>query len=134
MDDAGLTAFGEFARELNMPQDAAQAMLNKLAPAMAQRQAAQIDAAKAQWKAELQADKDLGKPENRAIAKTALDKFGTPELQQLLEGSGLIDHPEIVRAFFRAGQAISPDKVFSGRQTQQAGPSVAQRMYPNMNP
>lgn len=134
MNDAGLQAFGEFARELDLTQDAAQTMLDKLAPAMAKRQAEQLTELKAQWNATLAKDAELGKPENRAIAKTALDKFGTPELQQFLTDSGLIDHPELVRAFYNAGKAISPDTVVVGRQTQAAGPSAAQRLFPNMNP
>jgi len=135
MDDAGLTAFGEFAKGLNMTQEAAQAMLDKLAPAAAQQQAARLAAARQEWQTALKADPELGKPENQAVVKEALTKFGDAELTDLLEGSGLIDHPAIARAFLKAGRAISPDKVLTGRQPGQSPTaSVAQRLYPNMNP
>lgn len=135
MDDAGLTAFGEFAKGLNMTQEAAQAMLDKLAPAAAQQQAARLAAARQEWQTALKADPELGKPENQATVKEALTKFGDAELTDLLEGSGLIDHPAIARAFLKAGRAISPDKVITGRQPGQSPhASVAQRLYPNMNP
>lgn len=135
MDDAGLKAFGEFAKGLNMTQEAAQAMLDKLAPAAAQQQAEQLAALRKEWQTALQADPELGKPENLAAAKEALTKFGDAELNTLLEGSGLIDHPAVVRAFLKAGRAISQDKVITGRQPGQSpNASVAQRLYPNMNP
>lgn len=135
MDDAGLTAFGEFAKGLNMTQDAAQAMLDKLAPAAAQQQAARLAAMRQEWQTAIQADPELGKPENQAVVKDAITKFGDAELTDLLEGSGLIDHPAVARAFLKAGRAISPDKVITGRQPGQSpNASVAQRLYPNMNP
>lgn len=135
MDDAGLTAFGEFAKGLNMTQDAAQAMLDKLAPAAAQQQAARLAAMRQEWQTAIQADPELGKPENQAVVKDAITKFGDAELTDLLEGSGLIDHPAVARAFLKAGRAISPDKVITGRQPGQSPhASVAQRLYPNMNP
>lgn len=135
MDDAGLTAFAEFAKGLDLSQDAAQAMLDKLAPAAAKRQADQVAALRAEWKAQTSADAELGKPENLAVVKEAMTKFGDPELHELLEGSGLIDHPAIVRAFLKAGRAISQDTVMPGRTPgQSAHASVAQRLYPNMNP
>lgn len=135
MDDVGLTAFGEFAKGLNMTQEAAQAMLDKLAPAAAQQQAARLAAARQEWQTALKADPELGKPENQATVKEALTKFGDAELTDLLEGSGLIDHPAIARAFLKAGRAISQDKVVAGRQPGQSPhASTAQRLYPNMNP
>ena len=135
MDDAGLTAFAEFAKGLNLTQDAAQSMLNQLAPAAAKRQAEQLAAMRAEWQGQTKADPELGKPENLAVVKEALTKFGDAELNELLEGSGLIDHPAIVRAFLKAGRAVSQDKVVTGRTPGQSPhASVAQRLYPNMNP
>lgn len=135
MDDVGLKAFGEFAKGQNMTQEAAQAMLDKLAPAVAKQQAERLAAMRQEWQTTLKADPELGKPENQATVKEALTKFGDAELTDLLEGSGLIDHPAIARAFLKAGRAISQDKVITGRQPGHSpNASVAQRMYPNMNP
>jgi len=72
--------------------------------------------------------------ESLGTAKKALDAFGTPELQTLLNESGLGNHPEIIRFMVRAGRAISQDTfVPAGRQ---AGEGDARRLYPNskMNP
>lgn len=135
MDEASLKAFGQFAKDLNLSQAAAQAMIDKLAPVAAQRQAEQIAAMRAEWKNALAADPDLGKPENQGAVKAAIDKFGSPELTQLLETSGLIDHPAIARTFLNVSRAVSNDKVITGRQPGTSpNATVAQRMYPNMNP
>ena len=73
------------------------------------------------------ADKEFGGEkldENLAIAKTALDKFATPEFTKLLNDTGLGNHPEVLRVFVRAGKAISPDSVIPGK----AAPSPADRL------
>lgn len=105
--------YSEAARELNLPQEAAQKMLDKVVPTILQQQAQQIEAVKTQWADSSRADKEFGGEkiaENLAVAKKALDQFGTPELRTLLEQSGLGNNPEVIRFMFRAGKAISEDK------------------------
>lgn len=136
-DDAVLGAFSEVAKELNLPQDQAQKVLDKMAPVIAARQAEQFQAARAEWGEAAKTDKEFGGEkltENLGVAKKALDTFATPELRALLDASGLGNHPEVIRVFYRAGKAISEDRFVGGKQGQQAQQSVAQRMYPNMNP
>jgi hypothetical protein len=138
MDESGLTSFSELAKDLNLTQDAAQAMLAKMAPAMQARQADVKQAAMAEWGTQSKGDAEFGGAkltENVALAEKALKQFGTPELSTLLKESGLGNHPEIIRAFYRAGKAISEDGSFVNGATKGAGnESAAQRMYPNMNP
>lgn len=43
---------------------------------------------------------------NIKTAIKALDAFGTDELKALLNESGLGNHPEIIRAFYRVGRAM----------------------------
>lgn len=137
MDDAGIASFGEFAKELNLTQEAAQAMLGKLAPAMQARQAQARGETMAQWETQSKTDKEFGGAkltENIAVAQKALAQFGSPELNTLLRESGLGNHPEIIRAFYRAGKAIGEDTFVSGERKSNTAQSPAQRMYPNMNP
>lgn len=59
-----------------------------------------------QWVSDAQRDQEFGGDklaENLGIAKQALDAFGTPQLTQLLNDSGLGNHPEVIRAFYRIG-------------------------------
>lgn len=131
-------AFSEVAKELNLSQDAAQKILDKMTPTLAAQQAEAVKAVQAQWTESAKTDKEFGGEklaENVAIAKKALDTFGSDELRTLLNESGLGNHPEIIRAFYRAGKAISEDTFVGGNKGPAAGnKSVAQQMYPNMNP
>lgn len=136
-DDAVVGAFSEVAKELNLTQDAAQKVLDKVAPVMAARQSEQIEAARTAWAESAKVDKEFGGDnlaENLAIAKQGLETFGTPELRALLNESGLGNHPEVIRVFYRAGKAISDDRIVTGASGSATTQTTAQRMYPNMNP
>lgn len=112
LDSETISAFAEVAKELDLPQEAAQKILDRMAPTMAQRQQAQIEAIRSEWVAASQADKEFGGEkiaENLSTARKALDQFGSPELRALLNESGLGNHPEVIRMFYRAGKAISED-------------------------
>lgn len=128
-------AFSEVAKELNLSQDDAQKVIDKIAPAFAERQANALAQASTAWAESAKTDKEFGGdklPENLAVAKKALDTFGTPELRTLLNDSGLGNHPEIIRAFYRAGKAISEDR-FVGGGAKDASIDPAKRMFPSMN-
>lgn len=135
MDGKGIGAFSEVAKELNLTQDAAQKVLDKMGPVIAGRHAEALTQAKAQWVEAAQTDKEYGGDklsENLAVAKKALDTFGSPELRTLLNESGLGNHPEIIRAFFKAGKAISMDKfVPAGGGSPKGQRHAADALYPN---
>ena len=132
-----LAEFSAVAKELNLSNESAQLMLDKIGPALANKQQAMIDAAREQWATDSKSDKEFGGDklnENMAVAQKALETFGTPELRTLLNESGIGNHPEIIRAFYRAGKAISEDGYVAGKGGNTSAPSIAQQMYPNMNP
>lgn len=135
MDEAGVEAFSAFAKEAGLSQEAAQGLISKLAPAMQARQAEAVEATKAQWVESAKADKEFGGDklsENLAVAKKALDAFGSPELREFLNTSGLGNNPEIIRAFYRAGKAISEDRfVPSGGSGAAGTKDPAKSLYPN---
>lgn len=138
IDDTVIGAFSEVAKELNLPQDQAQKVLDKMAPVIAARQAEQLQAARTEWAEAAKTDKEFGGEklaENLGIAKKALDAFATPELRTLLEESGLGNHPEVIRVFYRAGKAISEDRFVTG-QGGKTNQGDARRLYAasNMNP
>ncbi|CAB4126764.1 putative protease [uncultured Caudovirales phage] len=104
--------FSEIAKELNLTQDAAQKLVESMGPKIAERQLAQVEAIRNEWAQQSQVDKEFGGDklqENMAVAKKALDSFGTPELRTLLVQSGLGNNPEVIRFMYRAGKAISED-------------------------
>lgn len=119
-----LGSFSEVAKELNLAQDAAQHMLDRVAPAIARQQQAAIQAVNEQWVSQVKADKEIGGDrlqQNLAIAKKARDAFGTDGLRKLLNESRIGNHPEMIRFFVRAGQAISEDSFVSGGTRPPAG-------------
>lgn len=141
-DEAVLKHYSEVAKELNLPQEAAQKVIDRLAPVMHQRQAEQIAATRTEWENASKADKEFGGQNldaNLSVARKALDTFGSPELRALLNESGLGNHPEIIRAFYKAGQAISEDRFVGGQTTtgRSGGPKsfndFAASLYPNQS-
>ena len=137
LDESILGSLSEVAKELNMPQAAAQKLVDKIAPVMAQRQVEQFEALRTEWRQASISDQEFGGAkltENMAVAKKALDAFGTPEFRQLLEQTGMGNHPELIRTFYRAGKAISEDGLVSGSAPK--APRDARSLFPasNMNP
>lgn len=122
-DPAVLKTYGDVARELDLSQEDAQKVLDKVAPVLQERHQANIQAQYSAWDEQVAADKELTgeKPgENQALIARALDQVATPELRKLLDppeqgGAGLGKHPEIRRLLLRVGKAMTPDaKVVTG--------------------
>lgn len=133
---AVLAKFEGVARELGMSQEAAMKLIDTVAPEMQAAVKANHDATVSQWLESAKADKEFGGEklgENLAIAKKALETFGSPELTKMLDDTGLGNHPELIRAFYRAGQKISSGTfVPSGGSTVSGKTSAASKLYPNM--
>ncbi|CAB4124521.1 putative protease [uncultured Caudovirales phage] len=126
------------AKELNLSQAQAQ----KLADLAAERskviggkQAEVLQKARVEWGEAAKSDKEFGGDklnENLSVAKKGLDTFGTPELRKVLNESGLGNHPEFIRFFYRAGKAISEDRfVSSGGSAPKGSRDAAKNLYPN---
>ena len=112
LDPEVLTAFGEVAKDLNLPQEDAQKVLDKVAPVIQERQAKELERVQAEWANDSKSDSEFGGEalsDNIGVAKTALDTFGTDALKSLLQETGLGNHPEVIRFMYRAGKAISED-------------------------
>jgi len=119
LDSEVLTAFGDVAKELDLPQEDAQKVLDKVAPVIQERQAKMLEQVRADWASESQSDKEFGGEaltENLNVAKQALDAFGTDAFKSLLQETGFGNHPEIIRFMYRAGKAISEDSYVGNSQ------------------
>lgn len=126
--------FEGVAKELGLSQEAAQKVVDAMAPQLAAAQAAQFESIKTGWADSARTDKEFGGvkfAENLAVATKALDAFGTPALRTLLNDTGLGNHPEIIRAFFKAGQKISAPNFVAGGASGAAPTSAAATLYPN---
>ena len=138
-DPGVLNAYSEVAKELNLPQEAAQKMIDKIAPLIEARQIERIESVRTEWAEASKGDQEFGGDklnENLAVAKKALDKFGSPELRTLLNQSGLGNNPEVIRFMYRAGKSISEDTFVGGSKgNQKNGPKnfndLASALYSN---
>ncbi len=138
-DAQDVTELKSLAKEYGLTQEQAQKVAD-LGTQMLQKWTNQqnetLQRTQSQWVEEAQGDPEFGGahlPENLGIAKKALDTFGTPKLMQLLEQSGLGNHPEMIRTFYRAGKAISEDHFVSGAAHPNAARDAAEQLYPNQS-
>lgn len=130
--------FTKTAKELKLTQEQAQQLV-KIGLNREVESKSIAEEASNRWLSELPSDKEFGGDkltENIAIAKRAIAEFGTPELSALLNETKLGNHPEVIRAFYRAGLKISPDNKFvaGGSGNQKAGgKDPAKALFPNQN-
>lgn len=134
LDTSMVATVAEIAKELKLPLEAAQKLVNSqhtLATAHQKTITATVDG----WKAELAADPVLGGdklPEHRAIANKAISLGGT-ELASLLEQSGMVHHPQVFKWLYAIGKTLSEDRFVAagGQPTAVAGKPAANVLYPN---
>jgi len=127
--------FEGVAKALDLSQEDAQKVVDAMAPKIRDAQVAQFEATKTEWTNNAKTDKEFGGAklnENLVVAEKALTAFGTPELRQLLVDTGLGNHPEIIRAFFRAGQKISSGNLVIGGEAP-GEKDAAATLYPNQS-
>lgn len=123
LDPAAVEEFTPVARELGLTQEQAQRVVNLYA-GLQQRQADALAEQSRQWVEQVMADKDLGGARwdaNRALVAQARDRFATPALVELMETTGLGNHPEVIRLFAAVGKAIADDGHVIGGQPIQSG-------------
>ncbi|HIH4591114.1 TPA: peptidase [Klebsiella oxytoca] len=133
LDAEALKDFEPVARDLNLTNEQAQKLVDaypKILAGVQQRQTEAWQAQTEQWAADVKADKEVGGDKltaNLSAAQRALDQFGTPELREYLDGTGLGNHPELVKAFIKVGKAMSEDGVITGKESGQC--SAAEVLY-----
>ena len=143
LDSEVMSSFEEAARELDLSNDAAQNVVNKVLPKMIERSVAQHQATVDNWAEQVRTDQEIGgdKPDaNLKIARTAIDKPGDQTLRDLLTGpAGLGNHPSVVKFMFKVGQLFSEDRTGLGdrspsdvaQQGDLSDGAMASLLYPN---
>lgn len=115
VDAALLTDATPIFKELGLTQEQAQKLVDFQAKQVQASSKSQVDAfnqLKNDWQEQAKNDKELGGDkfeENVGIARSAIAKFGTPELKQLLEDHGVGNHPEIIRFMVKVGKLTAED-------------------------
>lgn len=123
LDSELLAEFVPTLKELNLSQEAAQKVIDfapKLVSKAVEGITAQLVAEAKSWHVASRSDKEIGgadMAQKLAVANKAVDTFGTPELKAFLASKGLSAHPELIRAFYRAGLTIREDTIVPGGRT-----------------
>lgn len=139
VDEEALQEFGEFALSRNMTQAQAQEVLDYYSKNVSQLQESQAKAwedTRNQWVETAKSDKEFGGQqfqENMKHVATAVKKFGTPELKQVLNDSGLGDNPELIRFFYRVGKLAGEGEFHTGSGGNVGERDPARTLYPDMN-
>lgn len=112
LDAPVVEAFTGIAKELGLPQDKAQAVIDKVAPAMKAQQDAAFETMKDTMLTAAKADAEIGGEkfdESVATAKLAIDTYFAPSFAKFLNDSGLGNHPEMIRGLMKAGAPLKAD-------------------------
>lgn len=139
VDAAMLAKFEPILKEAGLSQEQAQKLADVQLEFKQQEAKAQQDAWVAQlatWAEEVRTDKEIGGQkfdENLKAAQSALARFGSPELKQLLDSTGLGNHPELVRLCAKIGKAMAEDTFVAGGGGA-VGPVTEASFYPTMQP
>lgn len=136
VDAKELEAVAAFATEHGLNQAQAEKVLARdlatRAEVVASSKAAMIEASRTVWVEQIKADKKYGGAkfaESAEIAKRAVDRFGTPALKEILNETGLGNHPELFRTFAKIGRLLADDKIIPAGTPAGGQSRMADRLY-----
>jgi hypothetical protein len=137
LDTAKAEEFSVIAKEMELTQDGA----DKFVGLYVKAQADAIEAQRAAWDKQLSDwreastnDDEMGGAgfqKNVGMAKKALDIFGNQELREVLNTSGMGNHPEVLRLLSKVGEAASDDSFVFGKTGVSEKKSAADILFPN---
>lgn len=134
LDKVAAEEFTAIAKELGLDQASAQKLAD-VGANISKRQAQSHVKMVESWAEQTKTDTEIGGDkldENLAVARKAIDAFGGKDLRELLDSTGVGNHPAIVKFAYKVGKAISEDKmVVGGTATNVNDP--AKLMFPTMN-
>ncbi len=137
LDSALLEKVTPLFKEQGFTQAQAQSLVSLQAEMQATTAQADQDAfaqMKDDWRDQSKSDKDLGGDnfdQNVALAVTALDKFGTPELRKALDDSGMGNHPEVLRFMYKVGKLTQEDSPGADNNAGAQQGDRLKRLYPD---
>lgn len=112
-----MAGFEPVARELGLDSEKAQRLVDLYAGRALEAQQEAIEAHQKQveqWAADVKSDKELGGdhfPETMQLVANVMTRFQDPALLEVLNKSGLGNHPALVRFVTKLGRAIADDSI-----------------------
>lgn len=129
----------DFAHEKRLSQEEAQKLADmntKAAQDAVNEMYGKWEGIQKDWRNAAKADKEYGGEDfdkNLGLAKRALKEYGTPELAEAVELTGMGNHPELVRFLVRVGKTLSEDNVMNEGGAITSTEQLAKRLFPNQN-
>jgi len=87
-----------------------------------------------EWKTARENDAEYGKGKydaSLAAARSAMRTIGGTELVTALEETGMGNHPEMIRVFYRLSKVIGEDTLNFGEGSVEGGKTLADKLFPN---
>ena len=130
-ENGELDGFRAFAHDTGLTQDQANSILSLYGEMQEEQETAQkegIDELRTNTTVALQKEWGKNFEGNMDYAKRAYSQFATPGLSEVLDETGLGNHPEMIRAFSKIGQLLGEESlaVGTGLGQSQMSPQAAQ--------
>jgi len=113
-----LEEFKVTAKELNLTQEEAQKLINlqvKNVQGISEGLLKTFNETLTAWKKETVQELGVDYKKELVFAGKAIEKFGTPELRQILNQTGIGNHKELVKFFVKIGKLVSEDTFVDGK-------------------
>ena len=146
LDEVAAPMVQDLFKELGLPQDKAQAVMDKLLEIDAarqptpeqleQQQVEAITSLNKQWADECAKLPDIGGEnfqKSLEVSSKVMVKFATPELRQMLNESALGSNPEFFKFIHAIGSAMSQDTLEQGGTAGKGPRSLEERLWPASN-
>ena len=136
LDETTLGGLAKVCGEMGLSQKAFSTIVTQMTPVLAQAQEAQLEQFRQQNLQAFAKDPQLGGAnlkQTMATANAAYKQYTTPALRELLAGSGLNTHPDMIRLFHTLGKSLSDDAVVRGRPSGNRNPLAGFYDNSNMN-
>lgn len=121
-DKATVEKFTALAKELNIPQEKAQELMNLAINNLAEATKKQGEAwaeIRENWVKEIKEDKEFGGEKFEGTleqAKRTLRNYGSDELEKFISDTGYGDNPHLIRMLAKIDKALGEDKIVQGKE------------------
>lgn len=126
-------------KELNLSQEQAQKIVNLNSTRLqteADAQAKVWNDTMDEWKKGVEDDKEYGGAkldESLVSVRKAVSAFGSDDFKDMLDTTGVGNHPEMIRYLIAVGNTVKEDDILHGNSSGGVDKTQAEIMFPNMN-
>jgi hypothetical protein len=139
LDTEAAEKFAPMAQELGLDQEQAQKLVDFYAEERQKLEKANVDVwekTQADWQELVKSDEEVGGAdleEKLGVATKALEKFGTPALNDAILAMGAGNNVEFIRFTYRVGKAMSEDTIGTGTPAPKNDRDRAKILFPDQN-